>query len=64
MITKSELNIKFEFTAPGTPQQHGKVECAFASLFDKTRSMLNSARITIPLRKGIWANCANLSVQL
>jgi transposase InsO family protein len=36
MITKSELNIKFEFTAPGTPQQNGKVERAFATLFAKT----------------------------
>jgi hypothetical protein len=26
--------------------------------------MLNAARITIPVRKGLWAKCANLSVQL
>jgi hypothetical protein len=64
MIIKSEFNIKFELTAPGTPQQNGKVECAFATLFGKTRSMLNAARITIPLRKGLKANCANLSVHL
>jgi hypothetical protein len=32
--------------------------------FGKTRSMLNAARINIPLRMGLWANCANLSVQL
>jgi hypothetical protein len=25
MIIKSAFNIKFEFTAPGTPQQNGKV---------------------------------------
>jgi hypothetical protein len=25
--------------------------------------MLNAARITIPLRKGLWENCVNLSVQ-
>jgi transposase InsO family protein len=64
MIIKSELNIKFEFTAPGTPQQNGKVERAFATLFGKTRSMLNAARITIPLGNGLWENCAKLSVQL
>jgi len=61
---KPEFHIKFEFTAPGTPQQNGKVERAFATLFGKTRSMLNAARITIPLRKGLWAHCAALSVQL
>jgi hypothetical protein len=26
--------------------------------------MLNAARITIPLRKGLWAHCAALYVQL
>jgi transposase InsO family protein len=53
LILKSEFKIKFEFTAPGTPQQDGKVEREFATLFRKTRSMLNAARITIPLRKGL-----------
>jgi hypothetical protein len=52
------------FTALGTPQQNGKVERVFATLFGKTMSMLNAARITIPLRKGLWARCAGLSVQL
>jgi transposase InsO family protein len=33
---KSEINIKFEFTAPGTPQQNGKVEQIFATLYGKT----------------------------
>jgi hypothetical protein len=61
---KPEFHIKFEFTAPGTPRQNGKTERAFATLFGKTRSMLNAARITIPLRKGLWAHCAALSVQL
>jgi transposase InsO family protein len=51
MNINSEFNINFEFTAPGTPQQNGIVERAFATLFGKTRSMLNAARITIPLRK-------------
>jgi hypothetical protein len=36
------------------------VERAFATLFGKTRSiasMLNAARNTIPLRKGLWETC-------
>jgi hypothetical protein len=61
---KSEFNIKFEFTAPGKSQKNGKVEQAFATLYGKTRSMLNTARITVALRKGHWASCASLSVQL
>jgi hypothetical protein len=58
-----EFNMKFEFTAPGTPQQNGKVERAIATIFGKTRSMLNKARTTVALRKGLWAKCASLSVQ-
>jgi transposase InsO family protein len=64
LVLKCEFYVKFEFTANGTPQQSGKVERAFATLFGKTRSMLNAGRITIPFRKGLWANCTNLSVQL
>jgi hypothetical protein len=61
---KTDFNIKFEFTAPGPLHQNGKAERAFATLFGKTRYMLNADRITIPLRKGLWAHCAELSVQL
>ena len=58
------LNIKFEFTASGTPQQNGKVERMFATLYGKTRSMLNSARFTTEIRRGLWSQCANHAVQL
>jgi hypothetical protein len=59
-----QLKIKFEFTAPGTPQQNGKVERMFATLYGKIRSVLNSARLTTGLRKGLWAQCANHAVQI
>jgi hypothetical protein len=58
------LNIKFEYTAPGTPQQNGKVERMFATLYGKARSMLNSARFTTEIRRGLWSQCANHAVQL
>jgi hypothetical protein len=51
MIMKSELNIKFEFTATGTPQQNGKVVSDYATHIGKTRCMLNAAGIRIPFRK-------------
>jgi hypothetical protein len=54
----------FVFTAPGTAQQNGKVERACAAISGKTRPTLNAARITIPFRKALWANCAKLSVKL
>jgi hypothetical protein len=52
LILTPELNINFEFTAPGTPQQNGKVGRALAILFVKPRSMLNAARITIQKNYG------------
>jgi len=38
-----ELGIIFEYTAPGTPQQNGVVERAFATMLGKTRAIMNSA---------------------
>ena len=32
---KKELGVKFEFTAPDTPQQNGKVERKFATLYGR-----------------------------
>jgi hypothetical protein len=59
-----ELNIKFEFTAPDTPQQNGKIERKFTTLWGKVRTMLNSAKLPWDLRNKLWAQCANLSTQL
>ena len=55
---KDGLGITFEYTAPGTPQQNGKCERKFASLYGKVRSMLNGARFTKTLRNGLWTECA------
>ena len=38
---KEGLGIIFEFTAPGTPQQNGMVERAFATLYGSMRAMMN-----------------------
>ena len=55
---KEGLNITFELTAPGTPQQNGKVERMFATLFGRVRSKLNSAHLNKKLREGLWTECA------
>ena len=52
------MGITFEYTAPGTPQQNGKCERKFASLYGKVRSMLNGVRFTKTLRQGLWTECA------
>jgi hypothetical protein len=55
---KEGLGIQFEFTAPGTPQQNGKVERKFATLYARVRAMLNQAGVTETLRHGLWAEAA------
>ena len=64
MEADSNINVTFEFTAPYTPQQNGKIERKFATLWGKVRSMLNTAKLPWNLRKKLWAQCANLATQL
>ena len=52
------LGINFEYTAVNTPQQNGRVERKFATLYGRVRAMLNSARLSKKLRGVLWAECA------
>ena len=62
---KSEgLQLTFEYTAPGTPQQNGKVERKFAMLYGRVRAMLNAACLTKALRHGLWAEAARTATLL
>ena len=56
---KEGLDVTFEYTAPNTPQQNGKVERKFATLYGKVRSMLNRARLPENWRSGIWTEAAS-----
>ena len=58
------LNINVEFTAPNTPQQNGKVERKFQTLYGKIRSMLNWARFPTDMRRRLWAQCAKAATLL
>ena len=51
------LGIIFEYTAVNTPQQNGRVERKFATLFGRVRAMLNCARLNGKIRNGLWAEC-------
>jgi transposase InsO family protein len=46
---------KIEFTAPDSPQQNGKVERMFATLYGRVRDMLNEAHFNWPLHHAMWA---------
>ena len=61
---KVGLGVIFEYSAPNTPQQNGKVERAFATLYGRVRSMLNSARLNTEFRRGLWAECARTACAL
>jgi hypothetical protein len=60
----NDLDIEFEYTAPGTPQQNGKVERKFATLYGRARSMLNGAKVIKTLRNRLWAECAKTATDL
>lgn len=56
--------IKFEFTAPGTPQQNGVVERSFPTLLGRVRAMMNQAGFTRSMRNDMWAECARTATML
>lgn len=64
MVDEHYPYIKFEFTAPNTPQQNGRIERKFATLYGKVRYMLNKARLTSSLRNNLWAQAALVATQL
>ena len=49
-----EMGTIVEYTAPYTPQQNGKVEHAFTTLFSRARAACNGAKLPIELRKKLF----------
>jgi hypothetical protein len=62
--TEDFNDVKFEFTAPRTPQQNGIVERAFPTLQGRVRAMMNYAGFTHSARCLMWVECANTSTLL
>ena len=58
------MNIRFEYTAANTPQQNGRVERKFATIYGRVRSMLTGAGIEGALRKSLWAEAGNTAINL
>jgi uncharacterized protein with PIN domain len=55
------MDIKFQYTAPGTPQQNGHVERKFAILYEYMRTMINQSKILESIQKKIGAEAAHHS---
>ena len=58
------LGEKFKYTVMGTPWQNGLVEMEFASLYGRIRHMVIDAGIRDQLRQRLWAEAANMSVEV
>ncbi|CAJ1937323.1 unnamed protein product [Cylindrotheca closterium] len=58
------LGLTFEFTAPNTPQQNGRVERKFATAFGQVCAMMNTARMTETMRGNLWAEAADTATKL
>jgi hypothetical protein len=59
LCKQQNINIKFEFSGPRTPQRNGKVERKFQTLYGRIRAMFNDAGIEGDFRKGLWAECTS-----
>ena len=57
------LGITFEYTAPNTPQQNGRVERRFPTLYGRVRAMLRDVSVSIN-NKRLWAEAANTATDL
>ena len=64
MCEQEGLNITFEYTAPGTPQQNGRVERKFATLGARIRAMLNGSGIEPEKRSKFWTEAASTATKL
>jgi hypothetical protein len=56
--------IKFEYTAPNTPQQNGNIERKFVTFYGKIRSILNAAGFPVFLGSRLWSYAAKCVIQL
>ena len=61
---KNKFGIILEYTAPGTPQQNGVVERAFATVMGKARAMMNHAGLTLAKRQQLWCEAAQTAILL
>jgi hypothetical protein len=62
-LKKKGINMFIEFAAPGTPEENGKVKRMFATLWGKSRAMMNQAKLNKEFRSGLWTECANCLTQ-
>jgi hypothetical protein len=58
------LGLVFEYTAPDTPQQNGRVERKFQTLYGRVRAMLFGFGLDFLEIKKLWAEAASTATTL
>jgi hypothetical protein len=61
---KQQMGIRFEYTAPGTPQQNEVAERKFATLFGRVRAINIAAGFDMKTRTELWAEVANCATDM
>ena len=56
--------VTFEFTAVNMPQQNGRAERRYATLYGRVRGMMNIAKLNRTFRCGLLAECARTATIL
>lgn len=63
-IEEEGINVSFEYTARQTPQQNGKVERAFATLYGRMRAMMIGANWSEEMKRMHWTEAAATATKL
>ena len=63
-IIEFGMNVRFELSAQGAPQQNGVVEGAFATLNGRVSAMLNFIYVEGDVLKSLWAECQKTATGL
>ena len=64
MCIDQDLEVSFEYTSVGTPQQNVRVERKFTTLCGRIRLMMIDARMEKELRQKLWAEATNMTTHL
>ena len=58
------MGIQFEFTAPGTPQQNGRIERKFATIYGRARAMMRHAGLSEKQRQLLWSETVSTGTDM
>ena len=61
---EENLGLKFEFIAPGTPQQNSVVERKFPTIMRRGRAMMNHAGFDENYRRTLWCETISTATKL